>query len=522
MSESKEIVNLAPGEQKQLIDKILGSDLSDSDKKTITRIIGFVVYLHQELTLKKFSIKRLKRLFGMKTEKQDKMFKDQNSSPVNKSPPPKPGGDDKPGHGKRSREEFSVSETKFHPVTDVELGQCCPDCGRGSLYSLEPGHQLCIYGEPPLNMVDHELERLRCSGCQKIFKAKPPEKKRATISANALVSVLRYASGFPLNRLSDLQAGFGVPLSPSSLWSMCEEAAKPAYAIFKSLIRFAANGELFNNDDTSMRINDLKKELLATNDTRQGIYTSGIVAKCENREIVLFFTGNKHAGENLTKVLAERSPFFDPPLQMCDALSRNIPEDLQTIVCNCLTHARRLFVDVAEVFSEECRYVLSMLALVYKNEALCKKLNLSPKDRLLLHQRTSKHVLKRLRKWCLRQLKQRKVEPNSPLGEAIRYLLKHWQRLTQFLRLVGAPLTNDIVEHALKKAILHRKNSYFYKTLNGALVGDIMMSITQTCIKAKVNPYKYLIALQQNVKAVFAAPEKWLPWNYLEVAANSA
>jgi len=31
----------------------------------------------------------------------------------------------------------------------------------------------------------------------------------------------------------------------------------------------------------------------------------------------------------------------------------------------------------------------------------------------------------------------------------------------------------DHCEHAIKKAILHRKNSMFYKTRNGAHVGDM-------------------------------------------------
>ena len=58
-------------------------------------------------------------------------------------------------------------------------------------------------------------------------------------------------------------------------------------------------------------------------------------------------------------------------------------------------------------------------------------------------------------------------------------LLKHWIRLTLFLREAGAPLDNNVCERALKKAILHRKNSLFYKTQNGARIGDLFMSLIQ-------------------------------------------
>ena len=61
-------------------------------------------------------------------------------------------------------------------------------------------------------------------------------------------------------------------------------------------------------------------------------------------------------------------------------------------------------------------------------------------------------------------------------GRRIRYMLRHWEKLTFFLRQVGAPLDNNVCERALKKAILHRKNSLFYKTQNGARVGDLFMT----------------------------------------------
>jgi hypothetical protein len=111
-------------------------------------------------------------------------------------------------------------------------------------------------------------------------------------------------------------------------------------------------------------------------------------------------------------------------------------------------------------------------------------------------------------------LAEHKVEPNSGLGKAIRYLLKHWEKLTLFLRREGAPLDNNICERALKKAILHRKNAYFYKTQNGARVGDIYMSLIHTAELSHENPFDYLVALQRHAKEVAAAPRAWLPWNY--------
>src|SRR6185295_7857540 len=85
----------------------------------------------------------------------------------------------------------------------------------------------------------------------------------------------------------------------------------------------------------------------------------------------------------------------------------------------------------------------------------------------------------------------------------------------------GAPLDNNICERALKKAILHRKNALFYKTQNGARVGDLFMSLIYTCQLNEVNPFDYLTHLQQHAAELATDAERWLPWNYRATLAVS-
>jgi hypothetical protein len=204
-----------------------------------------------------------------------------------------------------------------------------------------------------------------------------------------------------------------------------------------------------------------------------GIFTTGIVAQSGDNPIVLFFTGSKHAGENLATVLAHRSAELPPPIQMCDALSRNVPGEFQTILANCDAHGRRKFVEVVNSFPEECRYVLEQLAAVYKHDKEARDLKLSPEERLAYHQRASGPVMSELKESIDEQIDKKLVEPNSGLGQANSYMKKHWNELTLFLRVAGAPLDNNTCERALKKVILHRKNALFYKTEHGARVGDL-------------------------------------------------
>ena len=126
--------------------------------------------------------------------------------------------------------------------------------------------------------------------------------------------------------------------------------------------------------------------------------------------------------------------------------------------------------------------------------------------------------MKKLKNWLHEQLDQKKVEPNSGLGQAISYMLKHWKPLTAFLRIPNAPLDNNICERALKMAILHRKNALFYKTEHGAQIGDLFMSLIHTCVLNKVNPFDYLTQIQKHFSLLFKNPVQWLPWNYKDSA----
>ena len=236
----------------------------------------------------------------------------------------------------------------------------------------------------------------------------------------------------------------------------CEEAAELLKPARDELIRQAAQGEVVHNDDTNMRVLRIARE---PSDERTGVFTSGIVSTGPGWKIAVYMTGTKHAGENLAEVLKRRAQEAGPVIQMCDALSRNIPKlttGVEILLGNCLAHGRRQLVEVAANFPDECRYVLEMLGQVYGYDAKARELNLTPDERLQFHQAHSGPVMKQLHQWLEAQFAERKTEPNSGLGKAIKYLLRHWRALTLFLRKAGAPLDNSLVERALKRAVLHR------------------------------------------------------------------
>ena len=311
-----------------------------------------------------------------------------------------------------------------------------------------------------------------------------------------------------------------IPLPAATQWELVRDALPQLVPAWDELLWQAAQGEVVYNDDTTMKVLALTAEQRRAaaadeeTDGRTGVFTSGIVATGEGHRIALFFTGRQHAGENLADLLARRAADLAPPIQMCDALAANTAGDFDTILAACLAHARRRFVDVVDHFPAEVQHVLDAVREVYRTDAQARKDALSPEERLRLHQTTSGPLLAGLETWLRQQLDDHLVEPNSGLGTAIAFMLKHWTKLTLFLRVPGAPLDNNICERALKKAILHRKNALFYKTLAGARVGDVFMSLIHTAELNGIAPFAYLVALQRHHQTVARDPSAWLPWTY--------
>jgi hypothetical protein len=335
-----------------------------------------------------------------------------------------------------------------------------------------------------------------------------------------MMVLLRYGTGLPLHRLDRLQQSLGAPLPASTQWQVAKEHIDAVLPAYDELLRSAANGSVIHNDDTTARVLEFmgkrRAALLATGELedpeRTGLFTTGIVAQTDDGVVALFFTGRKHAGENLATLLRHRSPELQPPVHMCDGLGHNRPEGHTVIEVNCLVHGRRHFVDEKDNFPEHCRHLLEQLGLVFKNEADCSKL--SPEQRLAFHQQHSATVMNKLKLWLDAQLDQHRVEPNSGLGQACKYLLKRWEQLTEFLRIVGVPLENNICERALKMAIRHRNNSLFYRSARGARVGDVYMSLIHTAKLHRENPFEYLTALLHHSGRVKDEPSAWLPWNF--------
>jgi hypothetical protein len=544
-----QVKKLCPEEKTALLDRLEKNALTREDCEIIRQVLETLEFIFEKVSQKNAQLKTLlKRILGIKSEKTRKIRDNLNSKNQSddqtpgKNPGEKDGKDpasnneEPKGHGRIGADAYTGAEKIFIPLETFKPGDHCPGCLKGKVYpQSEPGVFVYLGGQSPIGATVFRMEKYRCNLCGEIFSAELPETvamnsksgKYYDPQAKSMMAILRYGCGFPLNRFSELQGNLGIPIPASTLWEKTEEAADKINPVHEELKRLAAQGDIIHNDDTGIKILSVMKEIgeeikYSEGKTRTGIFTTGIVSVVEGRKIALFFSGRRHAGENFAGLIEKRTPDRGPPILMCDAKSGNIPKGVEVISSYCNTHARRNFVDVAEDFPDQCLHVIGVFAKIYENDAFAGKRRMSPDERLQYHREKSGPIMESFHAWLNEQFDKKLAEPNSGLGKAMAYALNHWEKLTRFLRVPGVPLDNNICERALKKAILHRKNSLFYKTKHGARVGDMFMSLIYTCALAGGNPFDYLTRLQIHSSDVFKNPEKWLPWNYRDTLRESS
>ncbi|MCC6652489.1 MAG: transposase [Candidatus Eisenbacteria bacterium] len=449
-------------------------------------------------------------------------------------PTPEPPKKKRKGHGRIPASDYVAARHVAVSHATLRAGDSCPKCP-GKIYRLkEPAPIVRIVGQPPLTALCWDCECLRCAACGVVYTARAPEEaqgEKYDETAASMMALLHYGAGMPFHRLERVQSDLDTPVPSSTQWDIARERAELVRPAFGEMVRLTAQGEVLHNDDSYVRILALmgkrRAALLAAgklpDPDRTGLFTTAIVARvAKHGDIALFFTGRQHAGENLADLLTQRAASLAPPILMGDALTRNLPKGHEVRASNCIVHGRRQIVDELDNYPTECRYVIERIALVYKVDDDCKGRGVSDEERLLAHQEESAAPMEEARAYMAAQLEEKRVEPNSNLGKAFNYFLKRWDKFTLFLRAAGAPLDNNICERALKKAIMHRNASLFYRSERGAEVGDIYMTLIYTAELHGQNPFDYLTELQRNYNAVAARPGDWLPWTYKETLARLA
>ncbi len=555
--------------------RLAASNLSDSDKQMATGLVSFSLWMQRQLEKTKLSIKRLRKLFGVKTEKNSKnrgltpplsegvddepsaddthditssvrveraeattdSSSTTDSANTSSTPQRSPLRDPKQNHGCYGFADYAGCHDVLIAHADLQAGDNCPDClsqdTMGRLYRIEPGVLIRLEGQPLIGGKRYQIEKLRCAVCGQLYSAEVPSAiaqsdKRAP-SVAATLALGRYGMGLPFHRIEAWQAMHAIPMPDATAWDEVAKLADAVEPMYTCLQQLAGEGDTLYYDDTPNKIltppsPPMSGEVITSTDqspsnkTRKGVYTTAVIAQIEHIRITVFMTTECYAGEEIERLLAQRQS-QQRLVTMCDASSMNIPgvvsDDLLSrwVLAFCLVHGRRHFYELLPSFDLECDFVLECIGKVYQVERHCQVEGYDPPARLVYHQLHSAPVMEGLWVWLTSKRACGDIEPNSGFGQAARYMLRHWEALTRFLHHPGVPIDNSLSERTLKLVIRHRRNSLFFQTSRGALVGDILMSLMHTAQQNGVNPVDYLVLLNQYADEMAKDPVLWLPWH---------
>ena len=344
------IIELDMDNLEDVLRRVDANELKAEDGKAIRALVQSYIHLTQLLQDKNTSLSRLRKmLFGVKTEKTLAVVGSTTDAQTPSSPEadtatdPAPQCPDSsqeanrevpvendsklppPGHGRNGAGEYTGAEKIAVPHASLQPGDPCPKCEKGTVYDSRPGVLVRLVGQPPIQAKIYELQKLRCNLCGIVFTAQSPDgvgAEKYDATAGSMIALLKYGSGMPFHRLGGLQENLGIPLPASTQWDIVHAKAERIEPAFDELTRQASDGDVVHNDDTTIKILELmdqraRQKALAEDSTvdsakkkpseRSGMFTTGIVSTREGRRIALFFSGRKHAGENLKELLLRRA-----------------------------------------------------------------------------------------------------------------------------------------------------------------------------------------------------------------------
>ena len=490
---------------------LLASNLPDNMKTLFSGLLKSNRWLIQQLEKGRLTLKKLRALFGVNDESNQK-YKDRKDRANKKE------SSLDTGHGKNHSDKYIGAETIEVDHKNLNHGDPCPvELCDGKLYNVDPGVVINITGSPLASAKKYIIEKLRCALCGTLFVAEAPEEmnsqKKYDERFAAMLMINKYFMAVPLFRQQTLQDMLGVPLPSSTQWGIIKSYEPVLASVFEALVKDGANADGFHIDDTSAKILSIIKEKTDATRKTSGCFTTGLVTIRDDYQSVIYMTNDETAGKTFAPLWAYRDEGLPEPFIMADALTANIPNDIEEdlyLMCYCLVHARRNFYALGCGYDDVVDTVIDLISKLYDNDAQTKEMTAD--KRLKYHQKYSQSIMDELKKHLKKYESQ--FEPNSAPGKAIEYMMSRWTELTQFLRHTKIPIDNNIAERILKIPIRVRKNSMFYKTLSSAKLASYVQSLLYSAAHNDINPFEYMKTVLTHKDIVAESPDNWLPWNY--------
>ncbi len=106
------------------------------------------------------------------------------------------------------------------------------------------------------------------------------------------------------------------------------------------------------------------------------------------------------------------------------------------------------------------------------------------------------------------------VLPKSSIGRATTYALNQWDGLIPYVTIGASPIDNNRTERAVRPNALHRKNSLFSASVDGAEAYATLSTVIQSACLHGLNPERYLADIIDDLHFRRRTPSELTPARY--------
>jgi transposase len=417
------------------------------------------------------------------------------------------------GHGGRRRLPAALPrETVVHDLADEQ--KACPCCGQPRTVIGEARSEQLDLEPPRLKVLEHRRLTYACPACEcggVQTTPKPPQpisKSFASPGLLAWVVTAKIADGLPLYRQEAIFRRLGIELPRNTLATWLIRAGRLVQPLTNLLHDELLARDIILADETPLQV--LREAgRAAQTDSWLWCYRSG-----HGPPVILFDYTETRAGKHPQDYLGSFAGYL-----LTDGLSAYDQVGTATTrptLVGCWSHARRYFHDLIKARPKTAPPGLADEALTYIGTLFHLEqrwMEVGAAPRCVLRQRHSAPILEQFKAWLERYLPA--TAPKTLLGKAIRYTLRFWPRLTQFLTDGRVPLSNNRTEQAIKKVVIGRKNFLFAYSPAGARALANLYALVETAKANGVEPWRYLkrVFTTLPLATTVAQVEALLPWN---------
>jgi transposase len=293
----------------------------------------------------------------------------------------------------------------------------------------------------------------------------------------AHVVTAKYADHLPLHRQEGIIARSGVVISRQTMCDWVAVAADLLSPIVEELRRELLRGCCVRMDATGVKM------LAKTRTVRAHLW-----AYLKKNEIAVYDFTVEHNKEGPRRFLGDHRGYVQGDADtIYDPLFKSATHLVEV---GCMAHCRRKFFDACDTDRDRGRHAIALFREIYAIEAEMKAGGLSPGQRTIARRELTKPLLAAFHAWISEE--QARVLPQSPIGRAVRYALKHWTALTRFADDGELEIDNNDTERALRHVAVGRKNWLFAGNAEGGRRAAVIYSAVMTCKLNGIDPFAYL------------------------------